>query len=92
LIRSAATGANRGADLAWKAFPGAAEARFADDVRPHRRGDAKRQQEDQMPAATNDAHKDGEYFVDYEQKIPEDGKVEPGENYLVRFHPVAFEG
>lgn len=45
-----------------------------------------------MPAATNDAHKDGDYFVDYEQKIPEDGKVEPGENYLVRFHPVAFEG
>ena len=32
-----------------------------------------------MPAVTQEAHKDGDYFVDYEQKVFEDVKAAPGE-------------
>lgn len=45
-----------------------------------------------MPAVTAAAHKDGDYFVDYEEKVFEDVKAEPGEKALVTFHTVAFEG
>jgi uncharacterized repeat protein (TIGR04044 family) len=46
----------------------------------------------EMPAVTKEAHKDGDYFVDYEQKVFEDVKADPGEKALVTFHTVAFEG
>jgi len=39
-----------------------------------------------------EAHKDGDYFVDYEEKVFEDVKANPGEKALVTFHTVAFEG
>lgn len=45
-----------------------------------------------MPAVTMEAHKDGDYFVDYEEKVFEDVKAEEGEKALVAFHTVAFEG
>ena len=45
-----------------------------------------------MPAVTQEAHKDGDYFVDYEQKVFEDVKADEGEKALVTFHTVAFEG
>jgi uncharacterized repeat protein (TIGR04044 family) len=45
-----------------------------------------------MPAVTMPAHKKGDYLVDYEEKVFEDVKAEPGEKALVTFHTVAFEG
>jgi uncharacterized repeat protein (TIGR04044 family) len=45
-----------------------------------------------MPTVTAEAHKKGDYFVDYEQKVFEDVKAAPGEKALVTFHTVAFEG
>ena len=45
-----------------------------------------------MPAVTAEMHKDGDFFVDYEEKVFEDVKAEPGEKALVTFHTVAFEG
>lgn len=45
-----------------------------------------------MPAATKEAHKKGDFFVDYEEKVFEDVKAEPGQKALVTFHTVAFEG
>jgi uncharacterized repeat protein (TIGR04044 family) len=45
-----------------------------------------------MPAVTAPAHKKGDFFVDYEEKVFEDVKAEPGEKALVTFHTVAFEG
>lgn len=45
-----------------------------------------------MPAVTSPAHKDGDYFVDYEEKVFEDVKANPGEKALVTFHTVSFEG
>lgn len=45
-----------------------------------------------MPAVTQEAHKDGDYFVDYEEKVFEDVKASEGEKALVTFHTVAFEG
>ncbi|MFY0601264.1 MAG: MSMEG_0572 family nitrogen starvation response protein [Cyclobacteriaceae bacterium] len=45
-----------------------------------------------MPTVTHPKHKDGDYFVDYEEKVFEDVKAEPGEKALVTFHTVAFEG
>ena len=45
-----------------------------------------------MPAVTKEAHKDGDYFVDYEEKVFEDVKADEGEKALVTFHTVAFEG
>src|SRR6266481_8899133 len=48
--------------------------------------------EENMPAVAAAAHKKGDYFVDYEEKVFEDVKAEPGEKALVTFHTVAFEG
>jgi uncharacterized repeat protein (TIGR04044 family) len=45
-----------------------------------------------MPAVTKEAHKKGDFFVDYEEKVFEDVKAQPGEKALVTFHTVAFEG
>ncbi len=45
-----------------------------------------------MPAVTAAAHKEGDFFVDYEEKVFEDVKAKPGEKALVTFHTVAFEG
>ena len=45
-----------------------------------------------MPTVTTPLHKDGDYFVDYEEKVFEDVKAEPGQKALVTFHTVAFEG
>lgn len=45
-----------------------------------------------MPQVELAPHKDGDYFVDYEEKVFEDVKAEPGQKALVTFHTVAFEG
>jgi uncharacterized repeat protein (TIGR04044 family) len=45
-----------------------------------------------MPAVATAAHKKGDFFVDYEEKVFEDVKAIPGEKALVTFHTVAFEG
>ena len=44
-----------------------------------------------MPAVATAAHKKGDFFVDYEEKVFEDVKAQPGEKALVTFHTVAFE-
>jgi uncharacterized repeat protein (TIGR04044 family) len=45
-----------------------------------------------MPKVTAVPHKKGDALVDYEEKVFEDVKAEPGEKALVTFHTVAFEG
>ena len=45
-----------------------------------------------MPQAPHPLNKKGEFLVDYEEKVFEDVKAEPGEKALVTFHTVAFEG
>ena len=45
-----------------------------------------------MPAVNREPHKKGDFFVDYEEKVFEDVKAEPGQKALVTFHTVAFEG
>ena len=45
-----------------------------------------------MPAVTKAPNVAGEHLVDYEEKVFEDVKAEPGEKALVTFHTVAFEG
>jgi uncharacterized repeat protein (TIGR04044 family) len=45
-----------------------------------------------MPKLNLPAHKTGDFLVDYEEKVFEDVKAEPGEKALVTFHTVAFEG
>ena len=45
-----------------------------------------------MPKVELEPHKDGDFFVDYEEKVFEDVKAEPGQKALVTFHTVAFEG
>lgn len=45
-----------------------------------------------MPKVTLPAHATGDFFVDYEEKVFEDVKAEPGQKALVTFHTVAFEG
>lgn len=45
-----------------------------------------------MPAVNLPKHKDGDFFVDYEEKVFEDVKAGEGEKALVTFHTVAFEG
>ena len=45
-----------------------------------------------MATVTAPAHQKGDFFVDYEEKVFEDIKAEPGEKALVTFHTVAFEG
>jgi uncharacterized repeat protein (TIGR04044 family) len=45
-----------------------------------------------MPEVTTPAHKAGDFFVDYEEKVFPDVKADPGEKALIKFHTVAFEG
>jgi uncharacterized repeat protein (TIGR04044 family) len=45
-----------------------------------------------MPAVDLKKHEPGDFFVDYEEKVFEDVKAEPGEKALITFHTVAFEG
>ena len=45
-----------------------------------------------MPKVTQPANAKGDFLVDYEEKVFEDVKAEPGEKALVTFHTVAFEG
>jgi uncharacterized repeat protein (TIGR04044 family) len=45
-----------------------------------------------MPAVTKPRNAKGDALVDYEEKVFEDVKAEPGEKALVTFHTVAFEG
>lgn len=45
-----------------------------------------------MPKVTVPAGQLGDHLVDYEEKVFEDVKAEPGEKALVTFHTVAFEG
>src|ERR1700745_1423955 len=53
---------------------------------------ATARKEDHMPAVTASAHKKGDFFVDYEEKVFEDVKAKAGEKALVTFRTVAFEG
>jgi uncharacterized repeat protein (TIGR04044 family) len=60
---------------------------------PTRRGRRQTPSEEwTMPAVTMPAHKKGDYLVDYEEKVFEDVKAQPGEKALVTFHTLAFEG
>jgi len=45
-----------------------------------------------MPVVEKAPNKTGDFLVDYEQKVFEDVKADPGEKALVTFHTVAFEG
>jgi len=45
-----------------------------------------------MPKVTAAPNQTGDFLVDYEEKVFEDVKAEPGEKALVTFHTVAFEG
>src|SRR3978361_1062561 len=45
-----------------------------------------------MPKVTKSPNMKGEFLVDYEEKVFEDVKADPGEKALVTFHTVAFEG
>jgi uncharacterized repeat protein (TIGR04044 family) len=45
-----------------------------------------------MPEVTIPAYKDGDVLVNYEEKVFEDVKADPGQKALVTFHGVAFEG
>jgi uncharacterized repeat protein (TIGR04044 family) len=45
-----------------------------------------------MPQVQAAPHKKGDFYVDYEEKVFEDVKAEPGEKALITFHTVAFEG
>ncbi|MHC4958479.1 MAG: MSMEG_0572/Sll0783 family nitrogen starvation response protein [Planctomycetota bacterium] len=45
-----------------------------------------------MPAVERAMHKSGDFLVDYEEKVFEDVKADPGQKALVTFHTVAFEG
>jgi len=45
-----------------------------------------------VPTVEKPQHKDGDFLVDYEEKVFEDVKAEPGQKALVTFHTVAFEG
>jgi hypothetical protein len=45
-----------------------------------------------MPKVEVAQNKSGDFFVDYEEKVFEDVKAEPGQKALVTFHTVAFEG
>ncbi|MBX2812621.1 MAG: MSMEG_0572 family nitrogen starvation response protein [Myxococcales bacterium] len=45
-----------------------------------------------MPSVEVAPNKHGDFLVDYETKIFEDVKAQPGEKALITFHTVAFEG
>ena len=45
-----------------------------------------------MPAVSRPSNQQGDFLVDYEEKVFPDVKAEPGEKALITFHTVAFEG
>lgn len=45
-----------------------------------------------MPVVDKPFHQDGDFLVDYEEKVFEDVQAEPGAKALLTFHTVAFEG
>jgi uncharacterized repeat protein (TIGR04044 family) len=45
-----------------------------------------------MPTVEKAPNKAGDFLVDYEEKVFEDVKADPGEKALITFHTVAFEG
>jgi len=45
-----------------------------------------------MPTVDIPQYKDGDFLVDYEEKVFEDVQAEPGAKALVTFHTIAFEG
>lgn len=45
-----------------------------------------------MPKVEKTANQNGDFLVDYEEKVFEDVKAEEGGKALVTFHTVAFEG
>ena len=45
-----------------------------------------------MPKVEREFNKDGDFLVDYEEKVFEDVQAEPGQKALVTFHTIAFEG
>ena len=45
-----------------------------------------------MPSVDIAHYKDGDFLVNYEEKVFEDVKAEPGEKALITFHTIAFEG
>src|SRR5258707_13694803 len=74
---------------------------FTPSFPPPRAGEGRRgsrlfrqlsRKEENMPAVAAAAHQKGDYLVDYEEKVFEDVRAEPGEKALVTFHTVAFEG
>jgi len=70
--------------------------RLANDFRPHRRVMRgiyfNHSEVFLMPTVQQPAHAKGDFFVDYEEKVFEDVKAQPGEKALVKFHTLAFEG
>lgn len=47
---------------------------------------------DDMPSVEINHYQDGDFLVNYEEKVFEDVKAEPGEKALLTFHTIAFEG
>ena len=45
-----------------------------------------------MPTVDMPHYKDGDFLVDYEEKVFEDVQAEPGQKALVTFHTTVFEG
>ena len=45
-----------------------------------------------MPKVEREMNKDGDFLVDYEEKVFEDVQANPGDKALVTFHTIAFEG
>ncbi|WP_256009392.1 MSMEG_0572/Sll0783 family nitrogen starvation response protein [Desertivirga xinjiangensis] len=45
-----------------------------------------------MPKVELSSNQKGDFFVDFEEKVFEDVKAEPGQKALITFHTVAFEG
>ncbi|CAH0648379.1 MULTISPECIES: MSMEG_0572/Sll0783 family nitrogen starvation response protein [Pseudomonas] len=45
-----------------------------------------------MPNVDIAQYQDGDFLVNYEEKVFEDVKAEPGEKALLTFHTIAFEG
>ncbi len=45
-----------------------------------------------MPTVEIAHYQDGDFLVDYEEKVFEDVKAQPGEKALLTFHTIAFEG
>jgi uncharacterized repeat protein (TIGR04044 family) len=62
------------------------------DWQRRRKGRLASERPDHHASRSPPAHKKGDSFVDYEEKVFEDVKAQPGEKALVTFHTVAFEG